>query len=327
MPAFFVDQQSVKTLAKSVRAAFGSDVKHMKVLRAISYALGVSPDALLNKLNRFASEGRDPEPPITPPKAFAERLATFLSTEYGRSIPVVDVRPLIEQATHQESTQDGSQIAEPGKGDAAFFQLLFLLEHDRDMRIPRPTNGLDLHNPHHQLVAALVAIEKDDPNSASMLREVLTTTPALLFDLLEFGFSIFGEFGDGEFGEPAETSKVGMSWIAMRMGLDFDLGLTSHEARVVGSVTGPKFSADRLRSLAIGELRRVDLKGRAFKIVEELEILAPDVTEAARRRKDFKPEQYLEFFGEEKPKPDRKARLAGLAEKKIAQAKGQGLMR
>ncbi|MCV9964282.1 hypothetical protein OIU34_20560 [Pararhizobium sp. BT-229] len=74
-------------------------------------------------------------------------------------------------------------------------------------------------------------------------------------------------------------------------------------------------------------MRRADLKGRAFRLVEELAILPPDVIEVARTRKDMTAEQYLEFFGEEKPQPDRKARLAGLAEKKIAQAKAQGLMR
>jgi hypothetical protein len=322
MPFFHVDQQSVKELAKSLRVAFGNEVKHMQTLKAICVGLGVSPDALLNKLNRFAAECRDPEPPVIPPKAFASRLAAQLSSDYGRAIAIADVEALIAKNARQIGAHDTSRIVEAGKGDAAFFHLLFLMEHDREMRMPRPVDDLDRENPHHQLAAALAAIERDDHTWGPLLRAAVTGSPKLFFDLVEFGFPIFGELG-----ALPKTSKIGMSWLSRRMGLDVDLGLTPYESHVVDTVMGPTFSADRLRSMAIGEFRRIDLKGRAFKLVEEKELLPLEITEVARTRKVFTAEQYLEFFGEEKPQSDRQSRLAGLAEKKIAQAKAMGIMR
>ncbi|MCS4088551.1 hypothetical protein [Rhizobium sp. BK176] len=322
MPAFFVNQQSVKSLAKSVRAAFGSDVKHMRVLKIICAALGWQPDALLNKLNRYALDGRDPEPAIIAPNGFASRLASSLGAEYGKPISANDVEALISGVPRDHMVPSGSQIVEAGTGDVAFFHLLFLLEYDREMRTPRPLAGLDPDNPHHQLAAALASIERGDNQWGPSLHKAFSRTPKLLIDLLRLGFPIFGEMG-----QMSETSKVGMSWIAKRMGFEFDLGLSPHEAHVVNSVMGPTLSADTLRSMAIGELRRVDLKGRAFRLVEELAILPTDITDVAKIRKDMPADRYLEFFGEEKPDLDRKSRLAGLAERKIAQAKAQGLMR
>lgn len=91
MPHFFVDQNSVKTLAKDLRAALGPDIRHKGIIRSICAALGWRDDALMHHLKKFAEAGCSPAPAIVTPAGFSRDLAQELSAAYGRPIFTADI--------------------------------------------------------------------------------------------------------------------------------------------------------------------------------------------------------------------------------------------
>ncbi|MNU42819.1 hypothetical protein D3C71_315870 [compost metagenome] len=91
MPSFFVDQNSVKTLAKALRAALGPVVRHKGIIRSICAALGWRDDALMHHLKKIAEAGCPSAPAIVAPAGFSRDLARDLSAAYGRPIFTADI--------------------------------------------------------------------------------------------------------------------------------------------------------------------------------------------------------------------------------------------
>jgi hypothetical protein len=96
MPQFFVDQNSVKTLAKDLGAVLGRSVGHRAILKNICAALGWRDDVLMHRLKQFAEAGRTPVPAIPVPANFSRALALKLSSAYGRDVSSLDVAAQLE---------------------------------------------------------------------------------------------------------------------------------------------------------------------------------------------------------------------------------------
>lgn len=111
MPKFRVDQKSVKTLAKDLRATFGHGVGHKAIIVHICAALGWRDDVLMHHLKQFTEAGRDPFPAIAVPTDFPRELAKALSRSYVKNIATEDVERRIEPATTFEPLVNTS--AEP----------------------------------------------------------------------------------------------------------------------------------------------------------------------------------------------------------------------
>lgn len=86
MRLFVVRQDTVKSLAKSLRNAFGPAIKHKAMIRLICTALGWRDDALMHSLKMFAEAGVAPTPPVAVPNIFSHELSKALTSGYGTPI-------------------------------------------------------------------------------------------------------------------------------------------------------------------------------------------------------------------------------------------------